>query len=93
VLDRSCGALKCGAQATWPLKRIGILSCSVENMATGEIAALENLGTGTNFLQMSEITSQSPFFLVRLREVFNRAILSPIKLGESRLLGVLGTND
>ena len=42
-------------------------------MPLGEIAAPENRGTGTNFRQITEITSQSPFFLVRRRGVFNRA--------------------
>ena len=34
-------------------------ACSVENSALGGIAAREKLGTGTNFLQISEIPSQS----------------------------------
>ena len=46
---------------------------SVEDMPLGGIAAPEKLGTGTSFLQTAETTSQSPFFLVRARGVFNRA--------------------
>jgi|GEM_PF-2470621 len=49
-------------------------------MAAKALVGPEEPGTGTNFLQTAEIASQSPFFLVRLREVFNRASQSPFFL-------------